>query len=38
MSEEKLNEILVAIEPLIKYWCQSQCYIPWGKGRLASGG
>jgi RNA polymerase sigma-B factor len=33
-SEEKLNEILVAIEPLIKYWCQSQCYIPWEREDL----
>lgn len=33
-SEGKLNEILVVMEPLIKYWCQSQCYIPWEKEDL----
>ena len=32
--EEMLNEILVVMEPLIKYWCQSQCYLPWEKEDL----
>lgn len=30
-SEARLTEILENMEPLIRYWCQSQCYLPWEK-------
>jgi len=33
-SEELLNAILHKMEPLIKYWCQTQCYLPWEKEDL----
>lgn len=33
-SEEQLNEIIITMEPLIKYWCQSQCYLAWEKEDL----
>lgn len=30
-SEELLEEIIETMEPLVRYWCQSQCYLPWEK-------
>ncbi|MDK2822217.1 MAG: polymerase sigma-B factor [Clostridia bacterium] len=33
-SEDILNEILNLMEPHIKYWCQTQCYLPWEKEDL----
>ncbi|MBR6756670.1 MAG: sigma-70 family RNA polymerase sigma factor [Peptococcaceae bacterium] len=30
-TEEKLNELLLSMEPLIKYWVQTQCYLQWEK-------
>jgi len=33
-SEKTINEILISMEPLIKYWCQTQCYLPWEKEDL----
>ena len=33
-NEDKLNHILETMEPLIKYWCQSQCYLAWEKEDL----
>ena len=29
-----MEDILTAMEPLIKYWCQSQCYLPWEREDL----
>lgn len=26
-----LEEIIENMEPLVRYWCQSQCYLPWEK-------
>ncbi|MFZ7102236.1 MAG: sigma-70 family RNA polymerase sigma factor [Peptococcaceae bacterium] len=33
-SESTLNDILITMEPLIKYWCQTQCYLPWEREDL----
>ena len=33
-TDEQLNDIIVAMEPLIKYWCQAQCYLAWEKEDL----
>lgn len=33
-NEEQLNQILMVMEPLIKYWCQAQCYLAWEKEDL----
>lgn len=30
-DEDQLNTILLKMEPLIKYWCQSQCHLAWEK-------
>lgn len=30
-TEEKLEEIVENIEPLVRYWCHTQCYLPWEK-------
>ncbi|MFP5527497.1 sigma-70 family RNA polymerase sigma factor [Peptococcus simiae] len=30
-SDEKLEEIIENMEPLVRYWCQAQCYLPWEK-------
>lgn len=30
-SKEKMNMIIEEMEPLVRYWCQSQCYLPWEK-------
>jgi RNA polymerase sigma-B factor len=29
-----LDKILHKMEPLIKYWCQTQCYLPWEREDL----
>lgn len=33
-TPEGIEELLKAMEPLIKYWCQSQCYLPWEREDL----
>ena len=33
-TPEGMEELLKAMEPLIKYWCQSQCYLPWEREDL----
>lgn len=33
-DDKLLDEILNKMEPLIKYWCQTQCYLPWEKEDL----
>lgn len=33
-TEEQLNDIIVAMEPLVKYWAQSQCYLSWEREDL----
>lgn len=33
-TPEGVEELLQAMEPLIKYWCQSQCYLPWEREDL----
>lgn len=30
-SDELLDDIIINMEPLVRYWCQSQCYLPWEK-------
>lgn len=30
-SDAKLEEIIENMEPLVRYWCQAQCYLPWEK-------
>lgn len=30
-DEDLLNDIILNMEPLVRYWCQSQCYLPWEK-------
>lgn len=30
-NDELLNIIIENMEPLVRYWCQSQCYLPWEK-------
>lgn len=30
-NEALLEEIIENMEPLVRYWCQSQCYLPWEK-------
>jgi len=30
-NEEQLNQILIQMEPLIQYWCRSQCHLAWEK-------
>ena len=30
-DDQKLEEIIENMEPLVRYWCQSQCYLPWEK-------
>lgn len=30
-SEEGINAIIENMEPLVRYWCQSQCHLPWEK-------
>lgn len=33
-TPEGMEELLKAMEPLIRYWCQSQCYLPWEREDL----
>lgn len=33
-TDDQLNDIIIAMEPLIKYWCQAQCYLAWEKEDL----
>lgn len=33
-TPEGVEELLKTMEPLIKYWCQSQCYLPWEREDL----
>lgn len=33
-SGNLLDDILHSMEPLIKYWCQTQCYLPWEREDL----
>lgn len=33
-TPEGMEELLKVMEPLIKYWCQSQCYLPWEREDL----
>lgn len=33
-TPEGMEDLLKAMEPLIKYWCQSQCYLPWEREDL----
>ena len=33
-NQDTVEELLKTMEPLIKYWCQSQCYLPWEKEDL----
>ena len=33
-TSEALEDLLKAMDPLIKYWCQTQCYLPWEREDL----
>lgn len=33
-TPEAVEDLLKAMEPLIKYWCQTQCYLPWEREDL----
>ncbi len=33
-TPEAMEELLKAMDPLIKYWCQSQCYLAWEREDL----
>ena len=33
-TPEAMEDVLKAMEPLIKYWCQTQCYLPWEREDL----
>lgn len=33
-TDEALNDIIITMEPLVKYWAQSQCYLAWEKEDL----
>lgn len=33
-TPEAMEELLKAMDPLIKYWCQTQCYLPWEREDL----
>ena len=33
-TPEAMEDLLKAMEPLIKYWCQTQCYLPWEREDL----
>ena len=28
-TPEGLEEIVIVMDPLVRYWCKSQCYLPW---------
>lgn len=33
-TQEAMEEVLKAMEPLIRYWCQTQCYLSWEREDL----
>ena len=33
-TPEAMEDLLKAMEPFIKYWCQTQCYLPWEREDL----
>ena len=33
-TSEAMEEVLKAMEPLIRYWCQTQCYLAWEREDL----
>lgn len=33
-TQEAMEEVLLAMEPLIRYWCQTQCYLAWEREDL----
>lgn len=33
-TPEAMEEVLQAMEPLIRYWCQTQCYLAWEREDL----
>lgn len=33
-TREAMEEVLHAMEPLIRYWCQTQCYLAWEREDL----
>ena len=33
-TPEGMEELLKAMEPLSRYWCQAQCYLPWEREDL----
>lgn len=33
-TPEAMEELLKVMDPLIKYWCQTQCYLPWEREDL----
>lgn len=33
-TPEAMEELLKTMDPLIKYWCQTQCYLPWEREDL----
>ncbi len=33
-TPEAMEDLLKAMDPLIKYWCQTQCYLPWEREDL----
>lgn len=33
-TTEAMEEVLKAMEPLIRYWCQTQCYLSWEREDL----
>ena len=33
-TPETMEEVLIAMEPLIRYWCQTQCYLAWEREDL----
>ena len=33
-TPEAMEDLLKAMVPLIKYWCQTQCYLPWEREDL----
>ena len=33
-TPEAMEDVLTAMEPLIRYWCQTQCYLAWEREDL----
>ena len=33
-TQEAMEDVLKAMEPLIRYWCQTQCYLAWEREDL----